>query len=387
MQKGFESQSIRRYTYRAILPDGTEKVIQSHAQVETDASGKPVRVYGAAQDITDRQRDEVSLRLQAELLDQVGVAVMASDTNRILTHWNRTAEKMFGIAREQALGHTVDEVIRFPEQSREQRAEMVSKLLAGEGWEGELDVEGVGDHTFPALATNMPVRDAAGEIVGYSGVVMDLSEMKRANAALHGLVVELESSRRETIHRLSRAVETRDLETGGHIERIGELAGSIGARLGLDDEHVELLRIASPMHDVGKIGISDSILRKPGPLTPDEKSEMERHTEIGFSILSGSESELLDLAAEIALTHHEKVDGSGYPGGLIGDEIPIEGRIAAVADVFDALISDRVYRPAFSVEEAIEILRAGRGTHFDPEPLDALLSDTAELSRASKASA
>jgi putative two-component system response regulator len=199
-------------------------------------------------------------------------------------------------------------------------------------------------------------------------------------AELRSTVKELERSRRETIHRLSRAVETRDTETGSHIERIGALAASIGERLGLEAEQVELMRIASPMHDVGKIGISDRILRKPGKLTPEEQVEMQRHTEIGYSILSGSEAEPLDLAAEIALTHHEKMDGSGYPRGLNGDEIPLEGRIAAVVDVFDALISDRVYRQAFSVKEATEIMSKGRGSHFDPKPLDALLSDADTLS-------
>jgi putative two-component system response regulator len=201
-------------------------------------------------------------------------------------------------------------------------------------------------------------------------------------AELRSTVTELERSRRETIHRLSMAVETRDTETGSHIERIGELAALIGGRLGLDSEQVELLRIASPMHDVGKIGISDRILRKPGKLTVDEQREMQRHTEIGYSILTGSETEPLDLAAEIALTHHEKMDGSGYPRGLHGDEIPLEGRIAAVVDVFDALISNRVYRPAFSVEDATAIMRDGRGSHFDPEPLDALLSDADTLLKA-----
>lgn len=198
-------------------------------------------------------------------------------------------------------------------------------------------------------------------------------------AELREAVAELERSRRETIHRLARAVESRDTDTGDHIERISELAARIGERLGLEPERVELLRIASPMHDVGKIGISDSILRKPGPLTPEERAEMQQHTHIGFEILSGSGSRLLDLAAEIALTHHEHWDGNGYPRGLCGDEIPLEGRIAAVVDVFDALTSDRVYRPAYPLEEAVEIMARGRGTHFDPAPLDALLGDPATL--------
>jgi putative two-component system response regulator len=184
---------------------------------------------------------------------------------------------------------------------------------------------------------------------------------------------ELHRSRQETIHRLSRAVELRDAETGGHIERIGENTALLGARLGLDRDTVNLLRAASPMHDVGKIGIPDEILLKPGKLTAAEREVMERHATIGWQILSGSDSDLLNLAASIAFTHHERFDGSGYPHGTRGDQIPIEGRLVAVADVFDALTHDRVYRPAYGLEEAVEIMRLGRGSHFDPDVLDVLL--------------
>jgi putative two-component system response regulator len=377
LRGALESAGVRHYSYRTILPDGSEKLIESHARVETDDSGAPIRVFGAAQDITDRQRARTSLHLQADLLDQVAVAVIASDGERRLTHWNRAAEKMFGVTRANALGRSVDQVVGFPPESARLRDEMVAELGSGESWEGEILLEDAAGTTFPAYVTNAPVRELGGAIVGYSGVLMDLSEMKDAQAELRSTVAELERSRRETIHRLSRAVETRDLDTGSHIERIGELAASIGQQLGLAPDHVELLRIASPMHDVGKLGISDQILHKPGALTAEERTEMERHAEFGFEVLSGSESALLEMAAEIALTHHEKMDGSGYPRGLVGDQIPLEGRITAVVDVFDALISDRCYRPAMSVEQAVTILEEGRGSHFDPAPLDALLSNIA----------
>ena len=379
MEEILTSGEDRHYTYRMVLPDGTAKHVESRARVETDESGTAVRIYGVAQDITANLRIMTSEQMQADLLDQAAVAMMASDTDRRLTHWNHAAEKLLGVPRAEALGRRVGEVVRLPDESLERRMEMVTKLTAGESWEGELLVQGAGGRIFPAFASNSPVRDPTGTIVGYSGVVMDLSEVKDARAELRSSVEELERSRRETIHRLSRAVETRDFDTGAHMERIGALAASIGERLGLEPEHIELLRIASPMHDVGKIGITDQILHKPGSLTPAERTEMEQHAEIGFEILSGSDSALLDMAAKIALTHHEKMDGSGYPAGLAGEEIPLEGRIVAVVDVFDALISDRVYRPAFSVEEAVEILRAGRGTHFDPACLDALLSDIPAL--------
>ncbi|MFY9488854.1 MAG: HD domain-containing phosphohydrolase [Solirubrobacterales bacterium] len=185
---------------------------------------------------------------------------------------------------------------------------------------------------------------------------------------------QLALSQEETIMRLSIAVESRHAETGSHIERMGRYCALLAERLEWTEDRCELLRIASPLHDVGKIAIPDGVLQKPGALTPEERVEMERHAKIGHRILAGSDSPLLDLAARIALTHHEKWNGSGYPNGLAGDEIPIEGRIAAIADVFDALTSDRVYRPAMTLEKSLSILREGRGTHFDPLILDAFFA-------------
>jgi putative two-component system response regulator len=185
---------------------------------------------------------------------------------------------------------------------------------------------------------------------------------------------ELRTHQEETVKRLSSMAELRDLETGRHLERMSSYCALISERFDFDRERIELMRIASPMHDVGKIGIPDNILLKPSTLTPEEREVMQQHTEIGYRILSGSDAELLTLAAVLAWTHHERFDGSGYPRGLSGEEIPIEGRIAAVADVFDALTSDRIYRPAFNVEEAVSMMRDQRGAHFDPEVLDRFLN-------------
>jgi putative two-component system response regulator len=196
-------------------------------------------------------------------------------------------------------------------------------------------------------------------------------------SALRDTIAQLESSeselrrlREETIRRLSWAAEFRNQETGEHIVRMSLYCALLGRLAGLDGESAELIRIASPMHDVGKIGIPDRILLKPGRLTDEERKVMEAHTEMGHRILAGSGVELLDLAARMALTHHERMDGTGYPGRLAGDEIPIEGRICAVADVFDALTSDRVYRKAFQPDEAREVMLEGRGSQFDAELLD-----------------
>ncbi len=191
-------------------------------------------------------------------------------------------------------------------------------------------------------------------------------------------IEELRSSRQETVERLARAIEMHDGETGRHVHRMASIAAFLGSRSGLDPEQVLLLRAAAPMHDVGKIATPDEILHKPGPLTPEERKQMECHTTVGHQILADSESELLRMAATIALTHHEWFDGSGYPQGLSGEDIPLVGRIVAVADVFDALLSDRSYRPAMSTEETAEAIREGRGTHFDPEIADILLQHQEE---------
>jgi putative two-component system response regulator len=217
--------------------------------------------------------------------------------------------------------------------------------------------------------------------------VRNLVHARSLQARLEGQNVELERrvavrteqlarSHAETIRRLSRAVEYRDAETGDHVERMSDYCALLAGRLGLDRES---MLIASPMHDVGKIAVPDRILLKPGPLTADERREMERHAEVGYELLSGSDSELLELAATIAWTHHERYDGSGYPRGLAGEAIPVEGRIACVADVFDALTSDRVYRPAYSVEAARDIMLVERGTQFDPHILDAFLDSFDEV--------
>jgi putative two-component system response regulator len=183
-------------------------------------------------------------------------------------------------------------------------------------------------------------------------------------------IEELEVTRQEAIQRLCTAVEARDPTSAPHIHSVSDYCGRIAHALGLDRERCDLIRTASAMHDIGKIGIAETILLKPGPLTASERREMQRHAEIGYRILAGSSAALLQMAATIAWTHHEKFDGSGYPRGLAGDEIPLEGRIAAVADVFDALTRDRVYRPRLTREEALLILHEGRGTHFDPAVLD-----------------
>ena len=197
-------------------------------------------------------------------------------------------------------------------------------------------------------------------------------EVKKATAAIH-------EREQELLFRMSRAAEFRDPDTGAHIQRIAHYSKLVAATLGLSEEDQNLILQASPMHDVGKIGTPDNILLKPGKLTFDEFEIMKRHATIGYELLKGSESRVLQAAAQIAATHHEKYDGSGYPRGLAGENIPLFGRIVAVVDVFDALTSARPYKAAWPFEKAADLIREGIGQHFDPVCAEAFLSSWDEV--------
>lgn len=183
----------------------------------------------------------------------------------------------------------------------------------------------------------------------------------------------LEKAQLEMIYRLGRAAEYRDNETGNHVKRVSLFAQAIAEELGMDPAFCRLISVASPMHDVGKIGVSDTILLKPGKLTDEEFLIMQNHVKIGAEILSNADSPLLEMAYEIALTHHEKYNGKGYPHGLKGDDIPLSGRIVAIADVFDALTSERPYKKAWTVEAALQLIEREKGEHFDPELVDVFI--------------
>lgn len=179
---------------------------------------------------------------------------------------------------------------------------------------------------------------------------------------------------------LSAVAELKDDDTGVHIVRIGYLAEALALILGQSTGYARMLRKAAPMHDIGKIGIPDHVLKKPGPLTPDERQLMNRHAAMGAEILGRSNNTpVFRMAAEVAVTHHERWDGSGYPDGLAGDAIPLSGRITAVVDFFDALTMDRVYRPAFPVDVALQMLADERGRAFDPAVVDAFMAHVVQI--------
>ncbi|MBK1718178.1 HD-GYP domain-containing protein [Thiocystis violacea] len=196
---------------------------------------------------------------------------------------------------------------------------------------------------------------------------------------VHERTREIRDTRLQVVQRLGRAAEYRDNETGRHILRMSHTSALIAQHLGWNEGQCETMLHASPMHDVGKIGIPDALLLKPGKLTADEWRIMRTHTTIGGDLLSGDDSELLRMAREIALNHHEKWDGGGYPQGLVGEAIPLTGRIVALADVFDALTSARPYKQAWEVSEALQWIRDNVGSHFDPRLAELFFGSIEEI--------
>ncbi len=240
----------------------------------------------------------------------------------------------------------------------------------------------------------VPMKDSADNIVGvlqlinarkgknaipfsknFENLVLSLASQAAIALKNATLTQELKEAYLDTIFRLSVAAEYKDTDTSAHIHRMSHYSAILAEGLGLSIDEVDCIRYASPMHDIGKLGVPDSILMKPGKLTPQEFKEIQKHTLYGAKILENAKAELLQASEIIAITHHEKWDGTGYPKGLRGEQIPLSGRIVALADVFDALTSKRCYKPAFSLEQSLDIIKEGAGTHFDPNVVSSFMGN------------
>jgi response regulator RpfG family c-di-GMP phosphodiesterase len=265
--------------------------------------------------------------------------------------------------------------------------ELVDRLRGAYGYEDVpmVMISGSDDSALRYQALDMGVTDFLRKPIDVAEVkarLRNLLKLREAQASLRSRAESLDrevlrataalsAREEEVILRLSRAAEYRDGDTGAHIVRMAKYCRIVGGALGLDDGQCQTLFLASPMHDIGKIAVSDAILLKPGKLTADERSVMEMHTLHGFQILSGSDSDLIRQAAEIAVSHHERWDGTGYPARIKGEAIPLYGRIAAVADVFDALTNARPYKIEWAPDEALAYMKACAGQHFDPACIQA----------------
>lgn len=204
-------------------------------------------------------------------------------------------------------------------------------------------------------------------------------EVEKRTLELKEAYKKLKNASLDTIYRLAKAAEYKDEDTGAHIQRVSHYAEIIARKMGMDENFCENILYSAPMHDIGKIGIPDHILLKPGKLTPEEWEIMKKHTIIGAKILEGSDVEFIKMAEIIALTHHERWDGKGYPRGLKKEEIPLPGRITALADVFDALLSKRPYKPPYSLKEVLKIIEEENGKHFDPKVVSSFFAGFKEI--------
>jgi len=309
-----------------------------------------------------------SIEKNIKLLDEYKQAVDRSSivskttVNGIITYVNEPFCTISGFTPEELIGKHHN-IVRHPDTPAEVFNEMWKTIRSKQPWSGILKNRKKDGSTYWVDATINPILDNDDKIEEFIAIRNDITETIR----LHE---ELEKTQQDMIFRIGEVGETRSLETGNHVRRVAEYSRILATKYGLHDEEVRNLTTASPMHDIGKIGIPDTILQKPGPLDTDEWEIMRTHSEMGHRFFRDSDSPLLKAAAIITYEHHEKWDGTGYPRGLKGEEIHIYGRITALADVFDALGSDRCYKKAWENERIFELFRSERGKHFDPVLVD-----------------
>lgn len=224
---------------------------------------------------------------------------------------------------------------------------------------------------YAAIYGTLAFADSSAALAQLGRYTADLKRLVRERDAM---LSQIEQAHVNSLTLLSRAAEFRDDDTGVHMERVGDLAQLLARLMGRSEEEARMLRVAAPMHDIGKIGIPDAVLKKPGGYSAEERTIMNNHTIFGAEILGQSDIPVFQMAADVALSHHECWDGSGYPGGLRGTQIPWSGRVVALIDFFDALTMDRVYRPAFSDEQALAMVGQERGRKFDPALVDLFMA-------------
>ncbi len=310
------------------------------------------------------------LRQYKDVVDQAAL-VTKTDLNGTITYVNDNYCKSTGYSREELLGGN-HKILRHPDVPSSVYAQMWKDIQAKKTWKGVIKNYKKDRSEFIAQTLIAPILNSRNEIQEYIGIRHDITAM------VH-LSKEIEETQREMLYILGEMGETRSQETGFHVKRVAKYSLLLARLFGLSEEEAILVYIASPMHDIGKIAIPDRILLKPGKLTDDEFEEMKRHATYGYDIFKSSSRPTLQAAAIIAHEHHEKYDGSGYPRGLKGEEIHPFGRIVALADVFDALSTKRVYKDAWPMDKVLEFLKEQKDKHFDPQLVDLLLENLEEF--------
>ena len=358
--------------------DGSAYWVQTIINPIIDNNGEIIEYIGIRTDITNTEETKEYLKNQYDIsqnnfneivnlsklyenaIEQSNI-ILRLDKNKNITYADKEFYAISGYTKKELIGKPYDYINRISENS--QVEQMWEELSKGKIWKGRISNKLKDNKIHHFLATVVPIINLNGEILEYMSIRKEITDV----IELHK---EIEETQREVIYKMGEIGESRSNETGNHVKRVAEYSKLLAKLYGLDEKECDILFIASPMHDIGKVGIPDSILNKPGKLTDDEWKIMRKHSIIGYNILKNSKREILKAAAIVAMTHHEKWDGNGYPRNLKGEDIHIYGRITAIADVFDALGSDRCYKKAWSDEDIFTLLKEGKSKHFDPKLVD-----------------
>lgn len=316
------------------------------------------------------KNQQLSLQQYQNAID-AGTIVSRTDPKGKITYINDKFVEISGYTREELLGQPHN-IVRHPDIQRGVFFDMWRTLKAKKPWSGVLKNRTKNGETYHVNAAISPILNFKNEVVEYVSIKQDLTEV----IELHQ---ELESTQKEIIYKMGEVCEMRSKETGNHVKRVALYSKLLALKYGINEDEANLLYSASPMHDIGKVGIPDEVLKKPGKLTDEEWIIMKTHAEIGYEILKLSERPILKAASIVSYEHHEKYDGSGYPRGLKGEDIHIYGRITTIADVFDALGSDRIYKKAWELEKILNLLKEESGKHFDPNLVNIFLDNLDEF--------
>jgi PAS domain S-box-containing protein len=288
--------------------------------------------------------------------------ILRVSLDKKITYANDLFYKVSGYTKKELLEKPYS-IIKHPDYKKESIDNIFNTVDKGNIWKGTIKNISKTNKPFYSIATVVPIKNKDGEILEYMEIRQDITEV----ITLHE---ELEDTQREVIYKMGEIGERRSEETGYHVKRVAEYSKLLAVKAGLKEKEAEILKQASPMHDIGKVGIADSILNKKGKLTKEEFEKMKEHVLIGYEMLKNSNRPILKASAIVAHEHHEKYDGTGYPRGIKGNEIHIYGRITAICDVFDALGSDRPYKKAWDLKEILKLFKKERGKHFDPFLID-----------------
>ena len=313
--------------------------------------------------ITNKQfSSALNISKEYEKAINESTVVSRTDANGKIIYVNDQYLEVSGFSKEELIGKT-NRIVRHPENSAKIFEDLWKVISTGQIWHGVFKNLSKDKKVYWINTTIAPIKNENNEIIEYMAISNNVTEIFH----LHS---EIETTQKDVIYRMGQIGETRSQETGNHVKRVANYSKELAKLYGLDDAKVNLLFSASPMHDIGKVGIPDSILNKAGKLDSNEWEIMKTHAQIGSNVLSGSTREVLNAAKIVAYEHHEKWDGSGYPRGIKGLDIHIFGRITALADVFDALGSDRCYKKAWDDDKIFKLFQEEKGKHFDPKLID-----------------